>query len=215
MNLGQLQALTSEYLDDINNTYFTLPNITIRLNLALRELQKKLNSANYAYYVKSVYTNTVLNQAVYAFPSDFLQIIRLDYVTQGTGSTADTQKVYYITPNQVDLLPDTSGPPAYYYFQYTNLILAPVPDGIYQIDLQYSYYVADMVLTTDVPDAPQQFHEYIALQVVRDYMVRDGRPLTNIQTKLGEYDLLLKQTATQREADGAHMVVNTQSLGND
>ncbi len=212
MTLGQLQTLTSEYLDDVNNSYFTLPNMTVRLNLALRELQKKLISANYAYYSTCSTTNTVAGQAAYALPSDFIQILRLDYITQGTGATAQTQKIFYITPNQIDLLPDTSGQPGYYYFQKNNLILAPVPDAVYTLDLEYSYYVSDMVATSDVPDAPQQFHEYIALQVVRDYFVRDGRPVETIQLKLNEYDLLMKQIATQREADGARMVVQTSSL---
>ncbi len=109
MTLGQLQTLTSEYLDDVNNTYFTLPNMTLRLNLALRELQKKFISANYAFYVTCSNTSTVAGQAAYALPVDFMQIIRLDYITQGSGPTAQTQKLFYITPNQIDLLPDTSG----------------------------------------------------------------------------------------------------------
>ncbi len=59
-----------------------------------------------------------------------------------------------------------------------------------------------MVLTTDVPDAPQQFHPYIAYLTARDCMVKDGRPLAAIETQLTQYETLLKQIAVQREADG-------------
>jgi hypothetical protein len=41
-----LQQLASDWLDDTNNGYFTLPILKQRLNLGLRELQKRLISAN-------------------------------------------------------------------------------------------------------------------------------------------------------------------------
>ena len=212
MMLSDLQTLTLDILDDPSAGYFTLPILNQRLNLNLRELQKRLISANEQYYTICVTTNTVVNQAAYALPSDFLQIIRLDYITQGTGVTAQTQKIQFITPNQIDLLSDTTGQPAFYYMQRNNLILAPVPDNIYTLHLEYSYYVADMVNSTDIPDAPQQFHPYIAYLTARDCMVKDGRPLQAIETQLSQYEMLLKQIAVQREADGARMVVSTESM---
>ena len=204
--------LTSDILDDTSNGYFTLPILTQRLNLNLRELQKRLISANEQYYTVCSTTNTVINQAAYALPSDFLQIIRLDYITQGTGVTAQTQKINFITPNQIDLISETSGVPAFYYMQKNNLILAPVPNAIWTLHLEYSYYVADMVQTTDVPDAPQQFHPYIAYLTARDCMVKDGRNLSSIEAQLMQYETLLKQIAVQREADGPRMVVATQGF---
>ncbi len=212
MTLTDLQVLTSDILDDPNNGYFTLSILNQRLNLNLRELQKRLISANENYYTVCSTTSTVSGQAAYALPSDFLQIIRLDYVTQGSGVTAQTQKINFITPNQVDLLSETTGAPAFYYMQKNNLILAPVPNGIWTLHLEYSYYVSDMVLAADVPDAPQQFHPYIAYLTARDCMVKDGRPLAAIETQLAQYEMLLKQIAVQREADGARMVTMTQGF---
>lgn len=204
--------MTSDILDDTSNGYFTLPVLQTRLNLALRELQKRLISANNDYYTQCVYTNTVINQAAYQLPSDFMQIIRLDVVTQGTDPTSITQKIYKMTPNQRDLIADVSGQPEFYYFQKNNLLLAPVPNVVQEMHLEYSYYVLDMVNPTDVPDAPQQFHPYIAYLCARDCLVKDGRSLTSIETQLGEYTELLKQIAVQREADGARMIVTTNSL---
>lgn len=213
MTFLQLQTLASDYLDDPQNGYFTLPILKQRLNLALRELQKRLISANQDYYSECVYTNTVSGQAAYALPSDFLEVVRLYYITQGSGPTATEQKIYKMTPNQRDLLSDTSGDPGFYYMQKNNLMLAPVPNRIVQLHLEYSYYVADMVNDSDLPDAPQQFHEYIVLIAVRDCMVKDMRPLTNIETKLKEYEMLLKQIAVQRQVDGPRMIVTTTNDG--
>ena len=212
MTFLELQTLTSDILDDPQNGYFTLSMLKQRLNLNLRELQKRLISANHDYYTVCSYTSTVIGQAAYALPSDFLQIIRLDFVLSGLGVTAQTQKIIKITPNQIDLIVDTQGRPAYYYFQKNNLILAPVPDAVYTLHLEYSYYVQDIILDADLPDAPQQFHPYIAYLTARDCMVKDGRALGSIQKQLDDYELLLKQIADQRNADGPRMIVTTDQL---
>ena len=215
MTFQGLQTLTSDILDDPNNGYFTIPILNVRLNIALRELQKRLISANSEYYTTCVYTKTVANQAVYSLPVDFMQIIRLHYVTQGSGASAQNQKIYSMTPNQRDLLSDPTGAPGFYYFQQNNIVINPVPDGIYEIHLEYSYFVQDMVNLNDVPDAPQQFHPYIAYLTARDCLVKDNRPLVSIETQLKDYETLFKQIAVQREADGARMVVQTNSLDGD
>ncbi len=212
MTFSELQILTSDILDDTSNGYFTLPMLRQRLNLSLRELQKRMISANEQYYAKCATTSTVALQQAYALPSDFMQIIRLDYVTQGSGVTAQTQKIESMTPNQRDLLANETGDPGFYYFQKNNIMLAPIPNSVRVLHLEYSYYVSDMVLDADLPDAPQQFHPYIAYLTARDCMVKDGRPLTSIETQLAQYEMLLKQIAVQRHADGARMIVQTNSL---
>lgn len=212
MTFQELQILTSDILDDTSNGYFTLPILKQRLNLSLRELQKRLISANEEYYSKCVTTSTVANQQAYALPADFLQVVRFDYITQGSGPTASTQKIEKMTPNQRDLLCDKVGAPGFYFFQKNNIMLAPVPNAVFTLHLEYSYYVIDMVLDADIPDAPQQFHPYIAYLTARDCMVKDGRPLTAIEAQLTQYETLLKQIAVQRHADGPRMVVQTNSL---
>lgn len=212
MTLTTMLSLASDYLDDTANGYFTTTQLTLRLNLAFKELQKRLILAGEQYYVVRVYTNTVVNQQAYAMPSDFLNIIRLDYVPFGSAATIAEQKIYAMTPNQRDLLASTVGAPRYYYFQNNYLMLAPFPDVIYQLKLEYTYYIADLVNGSDVPDAPPQFHEYAVLMAVRDCMVKDNRPLGNIETKLKEYEELLKQMASQRHDDGPRMVVSTDAM---
>ncbi len=212
MTFLDLQTLTSDILDDTSNGYFTLPILKQRLNLNLRELQKHLISANQDYYSECVTTSTVIGQQAYALPSDFLQVIRLDYITSGSGTTASTAKIESMTPNQRDLLADKSGDPGFYYIQKNNLMLNPVPNRVVTLHLEYSYFVADMVADADVPDAPQQFHPYIAYMTARDCMVKDGRPISSIEVQLTQYETLLKQIAVQRKADGPRMVTMTNSM---
>lgn len=212
MTFLELQTLTSDILDDVQNGYFTLPVLKQRLNLSLKELQKRLISANNEYYSYCVKTNTVVNQSAYAVPTDFVQIIRLAMITQGTGTTAQEMKIDSITPNQRDLITETSGDPKFYYFQKDNLILCPVPNRIVEIHLEYSYLVPDMVGDSDTPDAPVHFHPYIAYLTARDCMVKDFRSIASIEKQLTDYETLLKQIAVQRQNDGAKMVVQTNSL---
>lgn len=207
MTLLQLRTLTLDWLDDVNAGYFSTTTVNLRLNLALRELQKRLISANKEYYAICVETDTVASQKAYALPADFLQVLRLERVTPGSTSEKP-YKIGPITPNERDLYSDESGAPASYYMQKNNLMLVPKPDTAYELHLEYSYLVADMVLDADVPDAPAQYHEYIAVLATRDCLIKDGRPLDPIQTKLKDYELLLKQVADQRQADGPRMVVH-------
>ncbi len=210
MTFLDLQTLTLDNLDDANASYFTLPVLKQRLNLSLRELQKRLISANEEYYSSCVKTNLVAGQNVYALPSDFYQILRIEYVQSGSGSTADVQKLQYITPNQRDLLVEKSGDPTCYYFQKNTLVLCPTPNIVRELHLEYSYYVSDMVADVDTPDAPAQFHEYISILTTRDCLIKDGRPLSSIEAKLTDYEKLLKSIAEQRRADGAQMIVQTE-----
>jgi len=212
MTLTNLLTYCSDLLDDPNNTYFTTTNLTLRLNLALRELQKRLISANEQWYMTCATASMVAGQRNYALPSDFLSLIRLDYITQGSGDTATTQKLFEITPNQVDLITDVSGDPQFYVLQQSSIALYPTPTSVRTLHIYYAYYVADMVNGSDIPDAPAQFHEYIAILAARDCYIKDGRSIQPIEQKLMEYEKLLKELAEEREADGARMITRTNYL---
>lgn len=213
MTFLELQQMASDWLDDANNQYYTLPILKIRLNRALKELQKHLISANKEYYSVCVTANTVQNQQIYSLPTDFLQVIRLEWNTGGTGVNANYSQIMPITPNQRDLVDGLSGDPGFYYFQKNNLVLRPIPQRAVTMHLEYSYLVADMVSNSDVPDAPDQFHEYIPILAVRDGFIKGNRPLAPIESKMGEYKNLLKELADQRQADTPRMTVVTGSAG--
>lgn len=208
-----LRTLVLDYCDDAAGGYFTASVVNTRLNLAMRELQKALITANKQYYAKVVSTPLVNGQANYALPSDFLQIVRIEYVVSGSGDTAVTQNLLPATPNQKDGYLQVSGNPQFYTFIKNNILLQPVPQGTQSLRLTYSYMVADMSADGDTPDAPAQYQEYIAVLAARDCFLKDGRPLGPIESKMAEYRTVMKQIAEQRTVDKPRMVVMTQGGG--
>ena len=200
-------------VDDKTYSYFTETDIVARLNLAQKECQKRLLLANRDWYSVCVTTSTVANQKTYALPSDFSEVISLERVIQGSGDLATVQKLGAITPNQKYGAVDASGAPQVYYMQKNSIVLVPTPNAIYEMHLQYSYLVADMVLNTDEPDVPEQFHEYIGVLATRDCLFQDERSIAPIQYKLDHYETLFKQMNEQRQVDSAQMIVSVDDIG--
>jgi hypothetical protein len=165
--------------------------------------------AGHDYYTECVKTSTVASQAAYALPSDFFAITRLEWYNSGQSATTMGTKINLITPNERDMRDSVTGDPYHYYFQKNNFILVPVPNRVIELHLEYSPQVADMVNDNDEPDAPLQYHEYIAVLASKKCFLKDGRPLAPIQEDLGRLELELKKIADEREQDGARMVVST------
>lgn len=212
MTLLQLRTLCLDWLDDPQGSYFTQTVMDLRLNLALKELQKRLISANKEWYSQCVFTTTVQGQKAYMLPDDFIEVIRLERKVQNSNEYPNV-KINPITPNERDAFLYQSGAPAAYYFEKDKIMLVPTPDAAYEIHLEYEYEAADMVLDADEPDAPIRYHEYLAVLATRDCLIKDGRPLDPIQLKLNDYEKLLKQNAVQRQADQPRMVVSASSGG--
>ncbi len=213
MTRSDLRTLVWDYCDDVSGGYFTTAVVNTRLNLALKELQKLLLQAGQQYYAKVVTTPLVSGQANYALPSDFYQVIRLEWTVSGSGDTAVLQPILPATPNQKDNYLQAQGTPQFYTFIKNNLLLQPVPDSTQNLRLTYSYLVADMSTDGSTPDAPEQYHEYIAVLAARDCFLKDGRPLGPIESKMGELKTTLKQISEVRNVDKARMVVTSHGGG--
>lgn len=211
MTFLELQDYVGRNCDDKAFGYFTLTDVKARLNLAQREVQKRLISANNEYYTACVKTNTVAYQRAYSLPSDFLQVIRLERVVQASLTNPIVQKIQPITPNQRQNLTDVTGDPDFYYFQKNYIMLVPTPNRVQEIHLEYSYQVTDMVNDNDVPDAPEWTHEYIGVLATRDCLFQDERSMQPIQKKLDDFEKLMKEIAVQRNADDSRMVTVTDS----
>ncbi len=213
MTLLTLRTLVSQWVDDPQNGYFTVPTLNLFLNNAQREVQKLLIQAEDSYYTKLVTTSTIQNQQDYALPDDMLKLTRLEVVASGSGITADRRLLQNITINQQGMVGPQSGLPVCYYWQKSRLSLLPVPDQAYPLNLYYDYLVADMVMDSDVPDVPQDFQEYIAVLAAFDCFIKDDRIPANISMKKDYYEKLLKQMAEDRDISGPRMVVMTEDWG--
>lgn len=207
MTFLECQTLLGDTVDDAAFGYFTLSVVKQRLNLAQRELQGLLVRAGHSYYTKCVKTNTVASQKAYALPSDFYSLTLLEKVISGSGDTADTMPISYISPAQRYQTTSQSGDPDVYWFEKNNLILRPTPNRIQEFHLEYVYQVVDMVADGDLPDAPLQYHEFVSVLAAKKCFLKDGRPLAPIQEDLARLDKELKSIADTRRVDGPRMTI--------
>lgn len=211
MTLGELKTLFSVYLDDLAFGYFTESQVTRYLNQAQRELQKQLVQAGQNYYTICKQASLVASSCEYYLPQDFLKLHRLEIVLSGTAPNEIRDPILPITLNQQDLVGGTTGTPEVYTLLGNRFKLFPIPDSTQTIKLTYSYRVSDMVLDSDVPDAPEQYHEYICMLAVKDAFIRDDRDASVIQNKIDSYKELMKQDAAERQQDRGRMIVETGS----
>jgi len=210
MTFSELQVITSAWLDDVNNGYFTLAQVKQWLNNAQIETQKLVVQAFEGHYRKCVETTTVVNQREYQLPSDFKKVSRLEYILSGTTfQTEDRARLQKVTENQQDFFPDKVGTPVAYYFQGNKLILLPCPNEAKILRLTYIYRVADMVNDGDEPDIPEDYHEYLAVLATLDGLYRDGREAGPFLEKKRYYEEQFKRDAEERNVDTSRTVVQT------
>lgn len=209
LTLSQLEAVTLDWLDDPNGAYFSKARLDTWINNAQHECQKLLLLAEELYYVKPVQTTLVVNQNEYVLPSDFLELHRLELVTDGSPPNENTVPLSPMTMNQQDLVPNHTGTPQFYFLKRNRLVVFPWPDTPLTLRLYYSYEVADMVLPTDLPDIPDEYHEFLAVLASIDGMLKDQRDPSAMIMKRGYYEAMLKNSAEQRRKDASRAIVVT------
>lgn len=207
MTRGQIKTLIRGWLDDPNGTYFTDTDVNTWINLAHRQVQMMLLQAGNNWYMKPVESMTVLAQADYVLPSDFMVEHRLEVVLSGTGVNENRQALASITTNEQDLIPISSGTPNCYYIKKDRVTLSPTPSQGWVLRLYYSPMVTDLLTDSDTPDCPEQFMEYIALLGAYNGYIKDDRAPQNLMAKKSEFEALLKQMAVERTQDKSRQVV--------
>lgn len=214
MTFDDLKNLTAYWLDDVNFGYFTTTQVGAWLNNAHKETQKKLLQSRQNFYLKASQTSLVVNQTDYVLPDDFMTLHRAELVISGTVPNEDRSPLAPITLNQQDLVPAHTGTPQFYYFKKNRIVLSPAPDTVLTFRIHYSPQVTDMTLSTDVPDVPPAYHEFLAVLATIDGLLKDGRDITRFIAKREYYEELMKQETTDRSEDTPRSVVLTgESVG--
>lgn len=214
MNFSQLQALSLSWLDDVNGGYFTPTFLNQCLNNAQRECQKLLIQAGENYYVQKMMGRTVQYQDTYVLPADFMICHKFEIVLQGSVPNETRQTLSPVTLVQLDMVSMTAGVPTSYNIRRNILTMRPIPDNVYTIYLHETYRVTDMINQTDIPDVPQDYHEFIAVLATIDGFLKDQRePSAFIQGKRAYYEQMFKQLAAQRDVSGPKYVVQTEDYG--
>lgn len=207
LQLQDLRNLTWYWLDDLSGGYFTATQVNLWLNNAQRECQKQLLQAGENYYLTTVETSTVANQADYVLPSDFLKLHRLELVLSGTGVNEDKLQLRSITLNQQDVFPTGTGTPECYALKKNRLTLFSTPDSAKTLRLYYSYRVTDMTNDTDVPDVPEEFEEFLPILAAIDGLIKDNRSSPTLAAKYQMYLERFKQMAEDRKQDRSRHII--------
>lgn len=209
MTFLDLQNLVAFWLDDLNFGYFTPVQVKLWLNNAQREIQKRLVKSGEQYYSRCVQTTLVVGQSDYVLPDDFSHLHRLEIVVSGVAPNESIIQLFPITVNQQDMVFRGQSQPGTYRFKRNRLTLQPTPDQALVMRLLYSYMPTDMVLDTDLPDAPTKYHEYIALLATQDGFLKDGRASELLVKKLAEYKADLDADAQERNQDFPRSIIET------
>lgn len=214
MTRAEMRALVLFWLDDRDGGYFLTADVNILLDNGQREVQKLLLEAGEDFYTICAETSTVASQRDYALPSDFIKLMRLERITQGSDDTASTERLYPLTRNEIDVATyntqgASQGLPYNYVINKDTFSVYPVPDSVKTLRLWYAHRVVDIASDGATPDCPEDYHEFIAILAARDCFLKDGRPLSPIESKLGYYEKLLKQVSESRADDSPRMVVAT------
>lgn len=211
MTFGELKALVSYWVDDLEFGYFTEVQVGDFINNALREIQKYLVLAGENYYLRCVETEIVSNQADYVLPQDFLKLNRLEIAHPGQDIPSDVNS---ITLNQKSLIAVGPGEPNSYYLKKGRVVLVPKPNSLKRtLRLFYTYRIPELVEDAEVPDLPAEYHEAPAIFAAYDCMLKDGRDPSTLLVKKNEYISLMKKAADERTVDQPREVVVTSDFG--
>lgn len=217
MTRGEIRQLCLYWLDDLQGAYFTPVQMNVFINNAQREVQKQLVQSGEDYYLKVLQTITVMNQGDYVLPDDFFNLRRLELVTSGTGINENKIWLTPITLNQQDIVLNLgNGTPNNYVLKQNRFTIYPYPDqSDMPLRLYYAYRVQDMTSDNDVPDIPQDYHEYIAVLATLDGFIKDDRSNKNITDKKNYYLQLMKQVSDDRKRDQSRQVVQRDLFSSD
>jgi len=213
MQVSQIQTLLSSWLDDPNQSYFLPAQTLVWINNAQRQVQLQLIQAGQNFYEKPVETTLVINQSDYMLPSDFIELHRLEVVISGTAPNENRSPITEVTTNQQDLVALSTGTPVHYLIKKDRFTLFPCPDQALTLRLYYSPMVTDLANSTDVPDVPEEYMEYVCLLAAFNGFIKDDRAPQNLMAKKAEYETLLKQMAVDRTTDRSRQVVEVGGYG--
>lgn len=219
MTRGDLINQVRFWLDDLQGTYFTDAQVDQWLNNAQYEVQKQLLTAGQYWYMTCATTTLVANQDCYPVPNDFLKVHRMELLTQGVISSPPTAQNWVmlqdLTLQEAAFLNFGTSQPSAFTIGKTCFYLRAIPDQPYVIRLFYAYRVTPMVSDLNVPDVPEQYHEYIAVLATMDGFIKDQRDPSPLLTKKAYYEDMMKKDSIQRDRSSPRRVRRTQDTGYD
>ncbi len=205
MTVLQIQNYVWSLCDDLSGNYFTSAELLIYINQATQETQKKLILSGNNWYITVSTAAIAVGQVSYSPPVDCLKINRLESVLN-PGANEERYPLTSITLNQKDDFYLDSDSMAW-FFVGNDIHLTPTPKTARILRYYYTYRVPQLTLTSETPDVPSEFHEYIANLVVQRCFLKDGRNADLVERQIQQVEENLKADAIERAQDHASTVV--------
>lgn len=129
-----------------------LDNLTESINAGLQQMATEFD---WPWLVRSTTVSTVAGTSDYSFPTNTTRIRDIVYQDNALDSVQFQDWAFYNT--------DSSGEPVLYYLQNTTIKVAPVPDGVYVLTVEY--VIAESVLSGDSDTilAPDFYSDLVAV----------------------------------------------------
>lgn len=214
MTRAELKAYCLQLLNDPLGGFFDDTFMYPALNRAQEEVQKQLiDGTGELYYLKTVQTPLVVNQADYIWPSDLLKIHRLAIILSGVAPNQIIQPIMPMTLNQIGYFGSQTGTPSNYILKQDRFTLCPTPDNTQDILLYYSYKIADLTSDSQVPDIPEEYQKMIAVYAAIEGKVKDESNPSNLLALTAKFEKNMREMATDRQYQTPRMVVEIDADG--
>ncbi len=144
--LAQIRAITRRFIDeteDTSPTTWTNAELNAYINDGQMFLLSEMMRTNPDYSLSRATSATVAAQAAYAPPAD-LYGSKLRGMWVYNTSAGHRYEVQYKSNDTIMALQSQSGFPAYYSLINDGIVLAPVPDGAYTLEMWYTAKPADL-----------------------------------------------------------------------
>lgn len=206
MTVGEMKAYIASEVDDLQMSYFTAAELLRFINQAAAECQKLLNRSAMYYNTKiDISVSTVVNQQLYAIPTDCMEINRIELV-MNPGVNEQAYPVKSISLNEKDAFP-RYGQPFCWYWASTQIALAPIPQNVWVIRYYYTYRIPAVAGDSDTVDVPIDYHEYICNLAIKKCFLKDGRNADLVIQELKDVENRLEAQAQSRTQDRARSVI--------
>lgn len=217
MTVQDMQNRVAFMIDDNSGKNYAPADLLMSLNIGQDNVAKELVALNVGWFEKPADLNpngtppgTTPGVELYKLPGDFVKFSRVERSDTG-------YPLHLIDMNNKIIAGQINNPIAnlvtYQYFVTGNYMgINPIPQAAVPIRMWYVYDLPSLVLTTDVSEIPERWHDMVCVGAALDFITKDEGDPTPLVNQWNRYLVQLHQTESVRstqEPRGVTQVSNS------
>lgn len=169
MLLGEMVAVTRDYLDDPQGRRHKRPNVVRYLNAGQDDLKRVIEQADEGFFSTCVELSVVSGDNDYEFdlPADFSKLLQLERLTDGSPNPAEPVRFQRRHPIRDDRFLPAGFATAPTYYLRGNKIGIVKPDTSYTLRMFYSQNLDRLDQDSDETVIPRDYHDLICLMAAK------------------------------------------------